>query len=175
MVDQPLTLTLDDLKKFRRVEMVGVVECAGNGRSFYQPRVAGTQWEFGSVGNARWTGVRLARCFAKAGLKDSAAHILFDGADVPIGKMPDFQRTIPVEKALDPDTLLAYEMNGQALPHGAWFPLRVIVPGWASDSWVKWLPHIEVLDHEFEGFWMKTAYRHPTHPVAPGAAVDPKE
>ena len=87
--------------------------------------------------------------------------------------MPDFQRTITRAKALHPDTLLAYEMNGQALPVEHGFPLRVIAPGWAGDSWVKWLQHIEVLDHEFEGFWMKSAYRHPTHPVAPGTAVDP--
>jgi sulfite oxidase len=175
VVNQPLMLTMDDLKKMRRVEMVAVVECAGNGRSFYHPRVAGTQWAFGSVGNGRWAGVRLRDVLEKAGLKDSAQQILFDGADVPLGKMPDFQRTIPVKKALHQDTLLAYEMNGQALPIEHGFPLRVIVPGWASDSWVKWLEHIEVLDHEFEGFWMKTAYRHPTHPVEPGAAVDPKE
>jgi DMSO/TMAO reductase YedYZ molybdopterin-dependent catalytic subunit len=175
VVNQPLTLTMDDLKKMRRVEMVAVMECAGNGRSFYQPRVAGTQWAFGSVGNARWTGVRFRDVLEKAGLKDSAQHILFDGADVPLGKMPKFQRTIPVKKALHPDTLLAYEMNGQALSIEHGFPLRMIVPGWASDSWVKWLEHIEVLDHEFEGFWMKTAYRHPTHPVEPGATVDPKE
>ena len=175
VVNQLLTLTIDDLKKMPRLEMVAVVECAGNGRSFYQPRVAGTQWAFGSVGNARWAGVRLRDVLQSAGLKDSAQHILFDGADVPLGKMPDFQRTIPVQKALHPDTLLAYEMNGQALSIEHGFPVRVIVPGWASDSWVKWLQHIEVLDHEFEGFWMKTAYRHPAHPVKPGAAVDPKE
>ncbi|HWY46592.1 MAG TPA: molybdopterin-dependent oxidoreductase, partial [Bryobacteraceae bacterium] len=71
--------------------------------------------------------------------------------------------------------LLAYEMNGQPLADEHGFPLRLIAPGWAGDSWVKWLRHIEVLDHEFEGFWMKTAYRHPTHHVEPGAAVDPSE
>jgi DMSO/TMAO reductase YedYZ molybdopterin-dependent catalytic subunit len=175
VVNQPLSLSLDDLKKLPRVELVGVLECAGNGRSFYQPRVAGTQWAFGSVGNGRWAGVRFRDVLAKAGLKDSAQHILLDGADEPIGKMPDFQRTIPVQKALDPDTLLAFEMNGQPLPLEHGYPLRLIVPGWAGDSWVKWLQHIEVLDHEFDGFWMKTAYRHPAHSVAPGAAVDPSE
>jgi DMSO/TMAO reductase YedYZ molybdopterin-dependent catalytic subunit len=175
VVNQPLTLTMDDLKKMPRVELVGVLECAGNGRSFYQPRVAGTQWAFGSVGNGRWAGVRFRDVLEKAGLKDSAQNILFDGADTPLGKMPDFQRTIPVKKALHPDTMLAYDMNGAALPVEHGFPLRLIVPGWAGDSWVKWLQHIEVLDHEFDGFWMKTAYRHPTHPVEPGTAVDPKE
>jgi DMSO/TMAO reductase YedYZ molybdopterin-dependent catalytic subunit len=174
-VNQPLTLSMDDLKKLPRVELVSVLECAGNGRGFYQPHVAGTQWAFGSVGNGRWAGVRFRDVLAKAGLKDSAREVLLDGADVPLGKMPDFQRTISLKKALDPDTLLAYEMNGEPLPLEHGFPLRLIAPGWAGDSWVKWLQHIEVLDHEFDGFWMKTAYRHPTHPVEPGAAVDPKE
>jgi len=175
VVNQPLTLTMGDLKKMPRVELVAVLECAGNGRSFYEPHVPGTQWAFGSVGNGRWAGVRFRDVLAKAGVKDSAKDILFDGFDVPLGKMPDFQRTITVKKAMDPDTLLAYEMNGQPLPQEHGFPLRLIVPGWAGDSWVKWLQHIEVLDHEFEGFWMKTGYRHPTQPVAPGTAVDPAQ
>jgi DMSO/TMAO reductase YedYZ molybdopterin-dependent catalytic subunit len=175
VVNQALTLSMDDLKKLPRVELVGVLECAGNGRSFYQPRVAGTQWAFGSVGNGRWAGVRFRDVLQKAGLKESAKEILLDGSDSPLGSMPKFQRTIPVQKALDPDTLLAYDMNGQPLPHEHGFPLRLIAPGWAGDSWVKWLRHIEVLDHEFEGFWMKTAYRHPAHHVEPGAAVDASE
>jgi len=172
VVAQPMTLTMDDLKKLPRTELVGVLECAGNGRRFYEPRVPGAQWAFGAVGNGRWAGVRLRDVLEKAGIKSSATEILCDGADVPLGKMPDFQRTIPTAKALHPDTLLAYEMNGQTLPVQHGFPLRVISPGWASDSWVKWLQHIEVLDHEFEGFWMKSAYRHPTHAVPPGTAVD---
>ena len=175
VVNQPVTLSMADLKKLPRVELVAVLECAGNGRSFYQPRVPGAQWAFGSVGNGRWAGVRFRDVLAKAGLKDSAQQILLDGLDVPLGTMPDFQRTITVKKALDPDTLLAYEMNGQPLPIEHGFPLRLIVPGWAGDSWVKWLQHIEVLDHEFDGFWMKTAYRHPTRSVAPGTAVPPAE
>jgi len=171
-VDHPLTLTLADLKALPRVELVGVLECAGNGRSFYEPHVAGTQWAFGSVGNGRWAGARLRDVLQKAGIQSSATEVLLDGADTPLGKMPKFQRTITSAKALHPDTLLAYEMNGQPLTeeHGA--PLRVIAAGWAGDSWVKWLQHIEVLDHEFDGFWMKTAYRHPPQHVEPGAAVD---
>ena len=175
VVGQPMTLTMEDLKKLPRVELVGVLECAGNGRGFYEPHVPGTQWALGSVGNGRWAGVRLRDILQKAGVKDSAKAILCDGADVPLGKMPDFQRTIPVAKALHSDTLLAYEMNGQALPVEHGFPLRLIAPGWAGDSWVKWLQHIEVLDHEFDGFWMKSAYRHPVHPVPPGTAVDPSQ
>jgi len=171
-VDHPMSLTMADLKKLPRVELVGVLECAGNGRRFYDPRVAGAQWAFGSVGNGRWAGVRLRDVLQKADIQSSAAHLLLDGADSPLGKMPKFQRTITSAKALHPDTLLAYEMNGQALTEEHGFPLRVIAPGWAGDSWVKWLQHIEVLDHEFDGFWMKSAYRHPPQHVEPGTAVD---
>jgi DMSO/TMAO reductase YedYZ molybdopterin-dependent catalytic subunit len=175
LVERPLTLTLADLKRFPRGELVGVLECAGNGRTFYSPPVAGAQWHFGAVGNARWSGVRLRDVLRKAGLKPGASQLLMDGADVPLGKMPDFQRTLPVEKGLHEDTLLAWEMNGKPLTAEHGFPVRVIAPGWAGDSWVKWLQHIEVLDHEFDGFWVKTAYRHPLKPVAPGTAVDPKD
>jgi DMSO/TMAO reductase YedYZ molybdopterin-dependent catalytic subunit len=175
VVNQTLSLSMDDLKKLPRVELVGVLECAGNGRTFYQPHLPGAQWRFGSVGNGKWAGVRFRDVLEKARLKDSAKEILFDGADVPLGKMEDFRRTVPVKKALDPDTLLAYEMNGQALPIEHGFPLRLIVPGWAGDSWVKWLQHIEVLDREFDGFWMKSAYRHPPGHVEPGTAVDPAQ
>ena len=169
-VAAPLTLTMEDLKKLPPVELVTVVECAGNGRGLYEPPVPGLQWSSGAVGNARWKGVRLADVLKRAGIKDSAKEILFDGADVPLGSMPDFQRSIPVKKALDSNTLLAYAMNGETMPVKHGFPLRVVASGWASDSWVKWLTSIRVLDKEFDGFWMKGSYRHPGKPVAPGTA-----
>ena len=170
-VATPLTLTMDDLKKLPSVELVSVLECAGNGRGFYEPPVPGLQWGNGAVGNGRWRGARLVDVLKRAGVKDSAREILFDGADVPLRAMPDFQRSIPVKKAFDGNTLLAYEMNGETLPvkHGC--PLRVVAPGWAGDSWVKWLTSVRVLDKEHDGFWMKSAYRHPGKPVAPGTAV----
>ena len=171
----PLTLTMDDLKKLPPVELVAVLECAGNGRGFYEPSVPGLQWGNGAVGNGRWRGVRLADVLRRAGVKDSAREILFDGADVPLGTMPDFQRSIPVKKALDDQTLLVYELNGETLPVKHGFPLRLMAPGWAGNSWVKWLTSIRVLDTEHDGFWMKTAYRHPGKPVAPGAAVPPDQ
>jgi len=170
-VATPLTLSMEDLKKLPAVELVSVLECAGNGRAFYQPPVPGLQWGHGAVGNARWRGVRLADVLKRAGPKASAREILFDGADVPLGTMPDFQRSVPIEKALDPNTILAYEMNGETLPVKHGFPLRVVAPGWAGDSWTKWLTSIRVLDQEHDGFWMKNAYRHPGRLVAPGVAV----
>src|SRR5579859_5226618 len=174
-VAAPLRLGMEDLKKLPAVELVSVVECADNGRAFYQPPVPGVQWANGSVGNARWRGVRLADVLQRAGLKSSAREILFDGADVPLGTMPDFQRSLPLKKALDPNTLLAYEMNGETLPVKHGFPLRVVVPGWAGDSWAKWVTSIRVLDKEADGFWMKGAYRRPGKPVPPGTAVPPEQ
>ena len=172
-VGKPLSLTMDELKKLPRVETVSVLECAGNGRGLYEPSMAGLQWTYGSVGNARWAGVRLADVLKRAGVQPGAIEIICDGADVPVGKQPDFQRGIPIAKAMDPNTMLAYEMNGEALTKDHGFPLRLVVPGWAGDCWVKWLTRIEVRDTEFDGFFMKTAYRHPGKGVAPGSAVDP--
>lgn len=174
-VSTPLTLTIEELKKLPRVELVSVLECAGNGRGLYEPSMAGLQWTYGSVGNGRWAGVRLADVLKKAGAQAGAIEVLFDGADVAVAKQPEFQRGIPFNKAMDPNTLLAYEMNGEALPKEHGFPLRLIVPGWAGDSWAKWITRIEVRDTEFDGFFMKTGYRHPGKPVAPGTAVDPAQ
>jgi DMSO/TMAO reductase YedYZ molybdopterin-dependent catalytic subunit len=171
-VNSPQTLTMDDIKRLPRVELVSVLECAGNGRALYEPPVPGAQWVYGAVGNGRWAGVRLADVLAKAGVKSSASQILLDGADVPMGTMPEFLRTVPLKKALDRDTLLAYEMNGEPLSMVHGFPLRLVVPGWGGDSWTKWVTAIKVLDKEYDGFFMKTAYRHPGKPVPPGAAVD---
>jgi DMSO/TMAO reductase YedYZ molybdopterin-dependent catalytic subunit len=170
-VATPLTLTMAELRRMPSVELIAVQECAGNGRAFFDPPVAGMQWATGSVGNGRWRGVRLADLLKRAGIKASSVEVLFDGADVPIGTMPDFRRSITVKKALDQNTLLAYEMNGEALPVKHGFPLRVIAPGWASDSWVKWVTSVQVLDKEFDGFWMKSAYRRPDFPMAPGSSM----
>src|SRR5215470_11221359 len=126
-VETSLTLTMDDLRKMPSYELIGVLECAGNGRAFFNPPVAGLQWTNGAVGNGRWRGVRLADVLQRAGIKAGAVEILFDGADVPLGTMADFQRSIPLKKALHPNTLLAFAMNGQPLPTKHGFPLRAIV------------------------------------------------
>jgi DMSO/TMAO reductase YedYZ molybdopterin-dependent catalytic subunit len=171
---EPMTFAMEDLRRMPAVELIAVTECAGNGRGLYEPSVPGLQWTTGSVGNARWRGVRLVDVLKRAPVRQDAVEVLFDGADEPIGTMQDFRRSIPFKKALDENTLLAYEMNGVALPPKHGFPLRVVAPGWASDSWVKWLTTVTVLDKEWDGFWMKNAYRQPTHPVAPGTAVPPE-
>ena len=172
-VSKPQKLTFEAIQKLPKVDMPAVLECAGNGRGFYEPSMPGIQWEHGAVANAKWSGVRLADVLKLAGVDEKATEIIFDGADVPVGTMPEFQRSIPLSKAMDPDTILAYEMNGEPLPSLHGFPLRVIAPGWAGDCWVKWLTRIEASNKPFEGFFMKTAYRHPGKAVKPGVAVDP--
>jgi len=174
-VQNPITLTLDELKRAPKQAMTVTLECAGNGRAFFDPPVAGVQWEKGAVGTARFAGARLADILKRAGVKPTGQYVAMNGADKPLGKMPDFIRNIPIKKALDADTILAYEMNGEALPvlHG--FPLRAVVPGWEGAYSVKWLTDIQVIEKEYDGFFVKTAYRFPNRPVAPGEAVAPQD
>jgi sulfite oxidase len=174
-VDTPLILTLDELRRFPEESRVVTLECAGNGRAYYDPPVAGVQWRKGAVGTARWTGVRLADVLARARVKPAARFVLLDGADAPIAAIPDFVRQLPLEKALHPDTLLAYGMNGTPLPMANGFPLRAIVPGWEGAYAVKWLTGIRVRDREGDSFWIKTAYRYPKRRIAPGTAVGPED
>ncbi len=172
-VAKPLTLTLDDLKKLPKVTSTVTLECAGNGRAFMDPPVAGIQWEKGAVGNAKWGGAKLSDVLKAAGVTTTGKFIYLNGADVGVGKQPDFVRQIPFEKA--GDTILAYEMNGEPLPkfHGA--PVRAIVSGWEGAYAVKWLNQITVAEKENDSFWVKTAYRFPIKRVAPGAVVDAKD
>jgi sulfite oxidase len=175
LVERSREFGLKELRRMETVTMTAVVQCSGNGRAFHRPKVPGVQWERGAVGNAQWTGVRLRDLLAQAGVKEQARHVQFQGADRPVvDKVPLFIRSIPLEKALHPDTILAYEMNGRPLPllHGA--PLRVITPGWMADSCIKWLTEITVQAEEAEGYYMQTAYRVPATQVEPGAAANGK-
>ena len=174
-VENSITLTLDELKRAPKHTVTVTLECAGNGRAFFDPPVAGIQWEKGAVGTARFAGARLADILKRAGVKPTGLYVAMNGADKPIGKMPDFIRNIPIKKALDADTILAYEMNGEAIPilHG--FPLRAVVPGWEGAYSVKWLTDIQVIEKEYDGFFVKTAYRFPNRRVAPGEAVAPQD
>lgn len=172
-VSTPQSFNFEQIQKLPKVELVSVLECAGNGRGLYEPSMPGLQWEWGAVGNARWAGVRLSDVLKLAGVSSTAKEVVFDGADVPVGKMPEFQRSIPLAKAMQPEVMLAFQMNGEPLPTSHGFPLRLIVPGWAGDCWVKWLTRITVSSTEFDGFFMKTAYRHPGKVVRPGTSVDP--
>jgi len=160
---QPFELTLEQLRQeFDPVEVVAVCQCAGNRRGLCEPHVAGVQWGDGSVGNARWKGVRLKDILTRAGLKAEAIEVAFNGADSPVVEQtPDFVKSLPVWKALDDNTLIAYEMNGSALPHWNGFPARLIVPGWVGTYWVKQVISINAQTQPLKSFWMNTAYRVP--------------
>jgi DMSO/TMAO reductase YedYZ molybdopterin-dependent catalytic subunit len=166
-VNSSLKLPLADLKKFEAVEIVAVNQCSGNGRGFSSPRVAGGQLGNGAMGNARWKGVRLKDVLAKAGVAAGAKQVTFNGLDTPpVEKTPDFVKSLEIDHALDEDTLLAYEMNGEPLPMLNGFPLRLIVPGHFGTYWVKHVNEITVLDEEFNGYWMNPAYRIPDNTCA---------
>jgi DMSO/TMAO reductase YedYZ molybdopterin-dependent catalytic subunit len=162
-IGQPMQLTLDDLKRgFEPAELIAVCQCSGNRRGLSDPHVPGVEWGYGAMGNARWKGVRLRDVLAKAGLTKAAIEVAFDGADEPaIAQTPDFVKSIPVWKALDENTLIAFEMNGESLPHWNGFPARIVVPGWTATYWVKQVVAINALSAPEGGFWMKTAYRIP--------------
>jgi sulfite oxidase len=174
-VERPLELTLADLKAAPSTSMVVTLECAGNGRAFFDPPVAGVQWEKGAVGTARWTGVRMRELLRMARIAPSARYVWLDGADLGVGRAPDFIRSLPIDKAIHPDTLLAYEMNGQPLPMPHGFPLRAVVPGWEGAYSVKWLTHLQVSARDHDGPFVQAAYRYPRRPVRPGATVTPAE
>jgi sulfite dehydrogenase len=161
-VSSPLELTLDDLKKVPALEVVAVNQCSGNRRGLSNPHVAGVEWGYGAMGCARWKGARLKDILDKAGLKKEAIEVAFDGADGPaVDKTPDFIKSIPAWKAVDESTLIAYEMNGQPLPHWHGFPARLIVPGWTGTYWMKHVVTINALTKPLGGFWMNPAYRVP--------------
>lgn len=157
-----IEINFDDLKKMPAYEVVAVNQCSGNRRGLLQPHVAGVQWGYGAMGCARWKGARLKDLLDRVGLKKEVVEIVLDGADGPvIDKTPDFVKSIPVWKAMEETTLIAYEMNGEPLPHFNGFPARLIVPGWTGTYWMKHITSIQAVTKPFSGFWMNPAYRIP--------------
>ena len=157
-----IELSLDDLKAMPAHEITAVCQCSGNRRGLFDPHVAGVEWGYGAMGCATWKGARLKDVLDKAGLKKETIEIAMNGADGPvIDKTPDFVKSIPLEIATAENTLIAYEMNGQPLPHFNGFPARVIIPGWTGTYWVKHVISLNALTKPFDGFWMKSAYRIP--------------
>lgn len=162
LVDQPVQLTFDELLAMPQRSVFATVECAGNGRSFLHERHPGVQWGAGAIGHAEWTGVPLSAVLEKAGVKRGAIEVLFEGADA--GTEADhpermhFQRSLPMAKAMERDTLLVTRMNGELLTpaHGA--PVRLFVPGWYGVASVKWLSRIELLDKPFHGYYQSKKY-----------------
>ena len=162
LVDRPLELSLGDLRDMRSETRVVTLECAGNGRSQFEPAVPGEPWGLGAASTAEWTGVPLTELLDRAGVQSGATEIVFRGADE--GNVADldvpvrFERSLPADAVRNSGALLAYAMNGDALsaPHG--YPLRLIVPGWYAVASVKWLTEIVVTDGAFDGFFQAARY-----------------
>ncbi len=171
-VNKPFQLSMADLRrKFDPVEIVAVNQCSGNSRGFFSPRVTGGQLGHGAMGNARWVGVPLKAILAEAGVKHSARQVTFNGLDVALLGGGDFVKALDIEHAMDGEVMLAYRMNGADIPLLNGYPVKLIVPGYYGTYWIKHVSHIEVIDHVFDGFWMKPAYRVPDNDcmcVAPG-------
>jgi sulfoxide reductase catalytic subunit YedY len=162
LVDNEMSFTLKDLKEtFEQVEVTAVLQCGGNSRSAFQPMAGGIQWGSGAVGCAKWKGVRLRDILNRAGLKKEAVWIGFNGKDnAAYYESPSFIRELEI-KELDDHVIVAYEMNGEDLPYLNGFPLRLIIPGYYSDSWVKMLSNITVTQEYKHLFFMDVAYRVP--------------
>lgn len=175
-VRTPLDLSLADLKGgFETTTLRLALECGGNGRSFFRPETSGQQWTFGAVGFADWTGVRLADVLARAGVKAGAVYTGHYGADRHLSGDPErapISRGVPIAKAREPHTLIAWGFNGGPLPSANGYPLRLVVPGWPGSCSQKWLTRIWIRDRVHDGEKMLGGdYRLPRRKVAPGAEV----
>ncbi|MBM3941699.1 MAG: sulfite oxidase [SAR202 cluster bacterium] len=163
-VRRPLTLSLADLKTMPAVEQAATLECAGNSRSYVKPPVEGLAFLHGAVSTGWWKGVPLAQVLAQAGLKDTAKEVVFQGADhgreEEHGEAVElsYERSLPVGKAMQPDTLLAYQMNGEDLTPEHGYPVRLVTPGWYAMASVKWLTSIRVDSQPFDGFFQGRRY-----------------
>jgi DMSO/TMAO reductase YedYZ molybdopterin-dependent catalytic subunit len=160
-VGQPLSLSLEEIKELPGKELLVTLECAGNGRSSQQPPASGTPWDLGAVSQARFSGTSLSNLLGQLEIADDALEVLFSGADqgqVRNGQNVPYARSLPLQVALHPDTLLVWEMNGSELTPEHGYPLRLVVPDWYGMASVKWLQHISLLTEPFEGFFQREEY-----------------
>src|SRR5262245_23928397 len=162
LVSRPVRWTLAELAAMPQHSVFATVECAGNGRSFLRETAPGVQWGAGAIGHAEWTGVRLRDLLQPAGVISGAREVVFVGADQGYEsdspELITFSRSLPLVKALDPDTIIALRMNGDWLDanHGA--PMRLFVPGWYGVASVKWLRTMRVIDHAYDGHFQTAKY-----------------
>lgn len=168
--------TLNDLKsKFKQYTYQLTLECGGNGRSEFNPPAKGNQWTIGAVSAAEWTGVRLRDVLTDVGIKDDAVYIGYHATDLHISRDPKkepISRGVPISKAMQDETLLAFKMNGEDIPLAHGFPLRLIAGGYPASASGKWINGISVRNIVHDGAKMGgTAYRVPCEPVAPGEKV----
>lgn len=159
-VGRTIALSINDLRtKFTQHKVVALCQCAGNARSLFKPGVPGAQWVNGGMGNAEWTGVKLKDLLAFASARPNSKFVSFNGLDQPVfSTTPDFVKSLKYNHATDGEVLVAYEMNGEPLPHLNGYPLKLIVPGWYATYWVGMLSNITVHADSFKGFWMDKAY-----------------
>jgi sulfite dehydrogenase len=159
-VKKELSITLTDLKtKFKSYTVNALCVCAGNSRSFFNPRVPGAQWTNGGMGNAKWTGVKLKDILEMADAKSNSKFVSFNGLDAPpLPTIPDFVKSLDYKHATDGEVMIAYEMNGKSLPILNGYPLKLVVPGWYATYWVGMLNEIKVYTDTFKGYWMDKAY-----------------
>ncbi len=146
-ITEPVQLSFDELRRLPSRALISYLECAGNHRAMFGllhgRQAKGTQWERGAIGNGEWTGVALRDVLTLAGITDAAVSVLLIGLDADAPEN-GFRYVLPVDKAMDDDTLLAYSLNGEPLPKDHGFPLRAVVPGWVGSSHIKWLGRIVV-------------------------------
>jgi DMSO/TMAO reductase YedYZ molybdopterin-dependent catalytic subunit len=178
-VNSKLELSLGELKtKFAPVTRRMVLECGGNGRSFFTPQARGNQWTNGGVGCAEWTGVRLSEVLAAAGVKPSAVFTGHYGGDPHLSGEANRQalsRGVPIAKAMDENNLIVWAINGEPLPQVHGFPVRLVIAGWPGSVSSKWLTRIWVRDKPHDGQGMGgTSYRVPVKPIVPGSNDDGK-
>lgn len=173
LVDHPHGYTLPDLQHRERRTHAVTMECAGNGRSRLEPRPVSQPWDQGGIGTAEWTGTPLAPLLLDAGVSPDAVELVFTGADRGIqgGVEHQYARSLTLAEAMSDDVLLAYEVNGQALPPQHGYPVRLLVPGWYGMTSVKWLQSIEAIDHSFDGFQQLDSYRYTQNADDPGEPV----
>ena len=174
--ERQVTLSIDDLKsKFEHHTYQLQLECGGNGRSEFVPPASGNQWSTGAIGCPEWTGVRLRDVLEHAGIRDDAVYVAYYGADLHASGDPTkapISRGVPVEKALEDESLIAWAMNGEDIPHMNGHPLRLMISGWPGSVSGKWLRKIVIRDRVHDGAKMTgTSYRVPCEPVAPGSEV----
>lgn len=170
------TFSLDELKEtFRHHTYQLQIECGGNGRSEFVPPTAGNQWSVGAVGCPEWTGVRLGDVLEHVGIKDDAVYVAYYGADAHASGDPNkvpISRGVPIAKALEKESLIAWAMNGEDIPHLNGYPLRLVCGGWPGSVSGKWLTKIVIRNQVHDGPKMTgTSYRVPCKPVAPGSDV----
>ena len=180
LVDSAMTLALEDLeRRFEVVTRALTLECAGNGRAFFDPKADGEQWTYGAVACSEWTGVRLSDVLTAAGVQHEAVYTAHYGADPHVsgpGSGLPLSRGVPVGKAMDGHSLIAFAQNGQPIHPLNGGPLRLIVPGWPGSCSQKWLTRVEIRDRVHDGPKMTgTSYRLPNRRVEPGEAVDEKD